>query len=142
MLIKSNQMYKKYDPKGIWEKYDFDICKIYWENNFNSECLKIRKANLEFVYNLLQLLGVKSFLIGKTLLGAYKNNSFLPDHDDDIGVFRKDQDKILKKVLPNLISNGFNLIRSNDHIISIEKDYRYIDICLFRSNTNSKIVNN
>lgn len=139
MSIKSNQMHKRYYPKGIWEKYDFDICKIYWENNFDSQCLDIRKKNLEFVYNQLQLLGVKSFLIGKTLLGAYNNNSFLPDHDDDIGVFKKDKDKILKKVLPNLISNGFNLIRSNDHIISVEKDYRYIDICLFRRRTNSKI---
>jgi hypothetical protein len=48
----------------------------------------------------------------------------------------EDKDLMLIKVSNDLLKKGFTLIRSNDSIISFQRNYRYVDICLFKKRAN------
>lgn len=121
-----------YRPCGIWSKYDFDINRVYWEMRGVNLASDIRISNLRDVSLILQEFDVDHWLFGKTLLGAVRNNELIDDHDDDFGVYLSSRQIILSKIQSRLCSLGFNLIRNTDGIISFERHYRYIDICIFR----------
>lgn len=116
----------------FWHNQDFEKNKKYWSTKKPSESLRIRVENLSILNDILNKNNIFFFLEGQTLNHVFKNNCLDPnDHDDDIGVFYKDKNKLLslKKIFNK---NGFEIIRVNDKMISICREYRYIDICLFK----------
>lgn len=116
---------------NLWDDQDFFINRFYWANKSKAS-IKIRKENLSLMSNILSNLNIFNFLEGKTLLYLYvKKELSIFDTDDDIGVFFKDY-KIIKNNLDIFKKNGFNLIRDNYDLISFERNFRYIDICLFQ----------
>jgi hypothetical protein len=128
-----------YSPKGIWSEYDFLINEHYWINKGIDRSYRIRVDNIIDVNLLLSKYRITNWIQGKTLKGIVIERKLLNDHDDDFGVFIKDKDLIRTLVLDDLYDMGFNLIRDTDNIISVERGYRYIDICLFRSLSDGKI---
>lgn len=136
-----------YRPDGFWCKYDFDINLVYWETVGFDYAYSIRLANLKDLCSVLTSLGVRHWIFGKTLLGAVKLGKLIDDHDDDIGIFLEDRNVFCSKGIEKLKAIGFNIIRDSEGIISIERDFRYIDICLFgkkgrrKFGYNNKFVN-
>lgn len=118
--------------KNLWQNQDFKLNREYWSKKNPSESLKIRIENLLLINNILKKSEIFFFLEGQTLNHIYKKNSLDPkDHDDDIGVFYEDKEKILN--LNNILKkNNFKIIRNNDQMISVCRMKRYIDICLFK----------
>lgn len=116
-----------------WSNEDFKKNKLYWENQPKKHSLQIRNKNIRLLDSVLKEANVFYFLEGNTLNSIYRYGSLDPkDHDDDIGVFKKSQQKIL--ALENILSSlGFEIIRSNEYMISILRENRYIDICLFKN---------
>ncbi|REL37541.1 hypothetical protein DYD21_07045 [Rhodohalobacter sp. SW132] len=115
-----------------WSKYDFLVNKHYWLKQGFESALSIRIRNLKDLTKSLTSENIRYWLQGKTLLGLYKENQFLDDHDDDISIWKEDKDNFKNNVLPNLLDKGFQVIRDNDQMISVCRDYRYIDICIFK----------
>lgn len=121
-----------FHPAGTWTKSDFLINKHYWEKRGVGTAAEIRRKNLVEIRSHLQRAGIRNFLIGKTLRGLVRTGAFEEDNDDDFGIHVEDQARLLEHVAPLLIAKGFSLIRSNDEMISFERGFRYVDICLFR----------
>lgn len=113
-----------------WSKKDFFDNSYFWEENFNSS-YKIRLDNLKELFFILEKNNLFFFLEGKTLLSVCVLQKLLiNDHDDDIGIFSSDREKLLS--LENTFKkSGFEIIRVNENMISLLRNYRYIDICLF-----------
>lgn len=128
-----------YQPDGFWCKYDFDINRVYWETVGFDYAYSIRLANLKDICSVLSCLGVSHWIFGKTLLGAVKSGKLLDDHDDDIGVFLEDRAVIYSDAIEKLKALGFTIIRDSEDIISIERDFRYVDICVFRRKGRKKL---
>ena len=124
----------RYMPNGKWEYYDFLINKYFWIKHGVNKANNIRKKNLFDIVKVLEKNNVIYWLQGKTLLGVFDNGKLLEDdHDDDLSIWIG-QKELLKSVFQaSLISIGFKKIRENEHMISFERNYRYIDICLFKS---------
>ena len=100
---------------------------------------KVRLSNLIDVRDVLKKHNINYWLTGKTLLGVYKNKTFINnDHDDDIAIDVSDACK-LKAIHDDLISKNFKLIRISrkDTIFSMMRNNRYIDICIFRTSGNT-----
>lgn len=118
-----------------WSKKDFFDNSYFWEENFNTS-YKIRLENLKELFFLLEKNNIFYFLEGKTLLSVYTTQKLLiNDNDDDIGIFSEDRDKLLS--LESIFKkSGFEIIRVNENIISLLRNYRYIDICLFSKEGN------
>jgi len=122
-------------PAGIWTRSDFLINKHYWEKCGVGMAAEIRRKNLIEIRRHLQSAGIRNFLIGKTLRGIVRTGAFEDDNDDDFGIYVEDRARLLEEVAPLLTVDGYSLIRSNDEMISFERGFRYIDICLFRKAT-------
>ena len=120
-----------YQPDGMWHNYDFLINKHYWQKKGNDASLEIRQKNLLEITSILAENNIFNWLQGRTLLGIFKFNQLLEDHDDDIGIFEKDLPKLLDLVKTQLSEKGFKLIRKTKGIVSFIRDYRYVDICIF-----------
>ncbi|MDC1436503.1 hypothetical protein N8303_04550 [Gammaproteobacteria bacterium] len=125
-----------YKPLGLWSYHDFAINKYYWMKHGLEYCEQIRIKNLIDVHNVLDTNNITHWLQGKTLLGIFKYGRLLNDHDDDLGIFIEDRNEIISSVKNDLLELGFSLIRSNDEIISFQRNFRYIDICLFKKSNN------
>ena len=123
---------QSYKPLGLWSKHDFSICKYYWEKHGIENSEDIRIKNLIEIHEVLCAHNVVHWLQGKTLLGIFKFGELLNDHDDDLGVFLEDKEIIISSVSEALLERGFTLIRNDDNIISFQREYRYVDMCLFR----------
>ncbi|KZR84662.1 hypothetical protein PMIT1342_00023 [Prochlorococcus marinus str. MIT 1342] len=129
---------------GWEEEYSINFAKFqlesasFFEKNKELE-YKIRKENLCDISIALTGSGIRHWLQGKTLLGFTVYRGFIPDHDDDIAIDAKDLKIFCTKTIKSLISQGFRLIRvSNyDSMISMERNKRYIDICIFSYKRNS-----
>ncbi|WP_201173837.1 hypothetical protein [Halorhodospira halophila] len=121
-----------YTPPEPWTSYDFRINQVYWSKRPTSERDQIRLRNLRDLSNALSQHNIIHWLYGKTLLGAWKNQQLPDDHDDDIGIFVGQRPPLLDLIERYLKKDGFRLIRNTEDIISVEREYRYIDICLFR----------
>lgn len=128
-----------YYPKNLWCKHDFSINKHYWRKAGMESAYEIRVNNLVFVRQTLCKHGVKNWLQGRTMQGIYLNFALPDDHDDDMGVFISSRNAVLSDVKTELEANGFTLIRDTDGIISFERDFRYIDICLFQDLPDNQI---
>lgn len=118
--------------KNLWQNQDFKLNREYWSKKNPPESLKIRIENLLIINDIMRNREIFFFLEGQTLNHIYRKNSLDPkDHDDDIGVFQEDKEKILN--LNNILKkNNFDIIRNNDQMISVCRMKRYIDICLFK----------
>lgn len=115
-----------------WCKYDFEVNKHYWLQCGIKTADEIRLNNLEDLVSAITEEGIVYWVFGKTLLGLKEKGSLLNDHDDDVGIFEKDREAFEKYVLPRLGRKGFQLIRNNSEMLSVIRDGRYIDVCVFR----------
>ena len=118
----------------MWEEIDFIRNKIYWANKGNYS-LEIREDNIKDIIRVIKKNKIKIFLEGETLLYLYFFKRLKKkDHDDDLGVFwsEKNFNTLKNTIIPELNKLGFTIIRENDNMISIERNYRYVDICFFR----------
>lgn len=105
-FIKRKEIYKKYYKKYL-ELY------VFLKDVANPKSLKpargyLRKYQLELLdfcfecFEKIEALGLEYFFIGGNLLGAYRNNSFIPwDDDIDIGMIRKDYEKLYQYLKEN-----------------------------------------
>jgi hypothetical protein len=123
----------EYRPAGIWRSHDFSVNKHYWRKIGIASAESIRTQNLLDAAQVLSAHGVGHWLQGQTLQGIFQNGELLDDHDDDFGVWHEDRDRILSEVKTDLEAAGFRLIRDTVDIVSFERDFRYLDICFFRS---------
>ena len=122
-----------YKNQTFWSNDDFKTNRLYWKDNQKEDSIPIRIKNLKLLNNIFKKHDIFYFLEGNTLNYIYRFGELdINDHDDDIGVFRKSRNKILllEKDLNKL---GFQIIRSNKYMISVCRDYRYIDICVFKN---------
>jgi hypothetical protein len=115
-----------------WTKHDFKINRIFWDKMGHEKSLPVRISNLKDMVEVFRQNDLICWLQGRTMEGVFNNRKLPRDHDDDLGVFLKDRQKIEKKVLPALEKQGFVRIRNTDSIDSFFRDGRYIDICYFR----------
>ena len=131
---------RKYIARGEWDYYDFLINKYFWIKHGLDNAIGIRKKNLIDIVAILEENNVIYWLQGKTLLGVFKNGCLIEDdHDDDLSIWIGQKELVISIFQTHLSSIGFKKIRENEHMISFERDFRYIDICFFRS-YSSKIV--
>jgi hypothetical protein len=115
-----------------WCSHDFSINKAYWSNQTEIDEVAVRRENLGLVFKAFSKHNVAVWLQGRTLKGAFETKGFLPDHDDDVGVWVEDLSSIRASVLPDLVGEGFRVIRDVPGILSIIRKDRYVDVCLFR----------
>ena len=118
-------------------RFNFDSARFFEKNKELEH--ETRKSNLIDISRALTRCGIKHWLQGKTLLGFIAYKGFIPDHDDDIAIDIKDLEIFCKNAIQELISQGFTLIRvsNNDSMISLERNKRYVDICVFSYKRNS-----
>ena len=111
------------------------ICAFLRKNSALEHETRIN--NISDLSKALTRSGIKHYS-GKTLLGFTVYRGFHPI-DDDIAIDIKDLEIFCKNVIPELIGQGFRLIRvsSDDSMISMERNKRYVDICIFRYIRNS-----
>ena len=114
-----------------WCDFDFLINKYYWDNQKLEESIKIRNKNLIDLSIILKKHNANFWLQGRTLLGIYKFDKLLKDHDDDLGMWLEDFDLLKDKIISDFNDIGFSKIRQTESIISFIRDDRYIDLCLF-----------
>lgn len=117
--------------------YDFKKFKTIKFKSKEEE-LKIRYQNLWDVINTLNENGIQNWLQGKTMLGIVQNQKLLEnDSDEDVGVFVEAIDDLIHKIVPKLIEMGFEVIRITkiDSMVSVMRNNRYLDICIFREKT-------
>lgn len=129
----------KYKPVEPWDTYDFAINNIFWSFQDKRKARLIRLENLVDLCSILKKNKIQHWLFGRTLLGAYKYGDFLDDHDDDIGINLCSLQELLNIFTNYLQPLGFTIIRRTDHIVSLQRNYRYIDICLFSAINNHQI---
>lgn len=129
---------EEYRPKGEWHRYDFEINKLYWKKKGFSSAESTRIANLKDVATTLDESGLSFWIFGQTLGGVVNEKRLLDDHDDDFGVFEESRQLILSTVKVALEKKRFTLIRSNERMASFARDYRYLDICFFRTRNDGK----
>jgi phosphorylcholine metabolism protein LicD len=111
--------------------YDFIARKQRREEKIDK---KIAKENLLLFRDIFYKNGINFFLLYGTVLGAIREKDFIEhDTDTDIGIFEKDREKLLK-IIPILLENGFELIRTKapDDLVTFMKNDEYIDIGIFR----------
>ena len=117
---------------NYWGDSDFNENKLYWKNRPSDENFKVRIENFKLIDKILKDADIFYFLEGNTLNYIYSESTLdLNDHDDDIGIFIKDKEKLLslEKIFNNL---GFFIIRKNNNMVSVCRNKRYIDICIFK----------
>ena len=126
-------IYQKFINKNItYKEYDFESRKKRRSQEILNK--KVATENLLLLKKIFDQNEQKFFLIYGTLLGAIRDKDFiLHDTDTDIGIFEKDKENFLK-IIPQLIDEGFELIRTKepDDLVSFMRDDEYIDIGIFR----------
>lgn len=112
---------------------DFPFAKIPPINDKNLKAT-IRKKNLQDVIDTLNKHKIQYWLYGKTLLGMVRDGKLIEnDHDEDVGIWLTDINRVLELVYPDLVSLGFKPIRftKTRGILSFLRNNRYIDLCFF-----------
>ena len=102
--------------------------------------LAIRYNNLKTVIEIFNENKINYWLQGKTLLGIYKYNKLIEnDSDEDLGTDIKNVEIVCSKIIPSLKNVGFEVIRatSNNSMVTVMRDKRYIDICFFKQQNNT-----
>ena len=95
--------------------------------------------NLFDIKDVLEENNILYWVQGKTLLGLYTYHKLLDDHDDDLAIWIGQRDPLLHVFKSSIEKRGFRKIRDTQDIISFERNYRYIDICLFKSINNTRV---
>ena len=115
-----------------WIDKDFEENKLYWKDRSIDENLKKKIDNLKLLNQLLIENDIFYFLEGNTLRSIFREDKLdTDDHDDDLGVFIRSKRK-LTNLEKEFNKFGFLVIRSNKEMISVYRNKRYIDICLFK----------
>lgn len=123
--------------------YDFATYRQHHDTYFTNkqEELDIRYRNLQDVLKTLQSNEIQHWLQGKTMLGITKYRKLLEnDSDEDVGTDILNIDVVCQKVIPQLKELGFDVIRatSNNSMVTVMRNHRYIDICFFREDGQGK----
>jgi len=131
-----NKNAKSFEYKGIFRDLQKMQKKLYSENPERE--MQIRIKNLQDVINVFNKYDISYWLQGKTLLGMFKDKKLIEnDHDEDIGTPSHNMEFVVKKIIPKLQSNGFDVIRTiTTEMVSVMRDFRYIDICFFSKKGN------
>ena len=127
-----------YSPALPWSQYDFEINKVYWETHSSDAADVIRLSNLCTLRDILNKHGIQYWLFGQTLSYAVRLSDLSRDHDDDIGIHYHSLPNFRKHVIQKLLDLNFVVVRDTKNIISVCRDYRYIDVCIFRPTLFSK----
>lgn len=119
-------------------------------NLYNQECRRtilseqeiyeLRSNNFQHVTNILNDHNICNWPQGKTMLGLCRDGCFIPDdHDEDIGIMCDNYEIVHNVVVPNLVQNGFTVIRVNKNkaMITVMRGPRYIDLCFFSIKENT-----
>jgi len=91
------------------------------------------------VKHILEENNIPFFLIFGTLLGAYRNKSFIPwDSDIDIGLFQEDRHKVMKLIESGVFAIYGMIYRSNLLLIfnSLEYKEEYLDFFYYTKKDN------
>ena len=102
--------------------------------------MNVRIQNLKDVINAFSQEGITYWLQGKTLLGMYRDKKLISDDtDEDIGTSSDNIHIVCNKIIPKLEFLGFEVIRAteNNSMLSVLKNFRYIDICFFKHKGNN-----
>ena len=128
MITNNKNMKDIQYPFGELKKKQLDFFK-----NKKDE-MNVRLENLKDLITILNEFNINYWLQGKTLLGMIRDNRLIEnDHDEDIGTVVGNITDICFKIIPILKKIGFNVIRAtkNNSMISVMRNFRYIDICFF-----------
>lgn len=122
----------------------FDFSKHSKQKHFENKKqeMTVRYQNLQDVEKILNEGNVQHWLYGKTLLGIYRDfNLIKDDHDEDIGLFKKDLEYVYRVLIPKMEKIGFKVIRitKNNDIVSVMRNNRYVDLCFFSEKENNLI---
>ena len=111
--------------------YDFEKRKLRRTSDYLN--LPVATDNLLLFKKIMDENFVSFFLVYGTLLGAVRDQNFIEhDTDTDLGVFYKDKSKFIN-VIPLLINNGFEIIRTKepDDLVTFMRQDEYIDVAIF-----------
>ena len=139
-IITKNDNMKYLDYNFIKLKKDE---KMFFKNKKHE--LEIRYRNLHDIINVFDLLNIQYWLQGKTMLGIVKDKKLLEnDNDEDIGTMISNLEDVCNKIIPLLLEKKFKIIRAtkNNSMVSLMRDYRYVDICFFNYRKNKIIYEN
>lgn len=127
-------IYQKFVNENIkYGNYDFKARKDRRDEGMDKETAKF---NLLLFHKILNKYNIKFFLLYGTVLGAIREKDFIAhDTDTDIGILEEERKQFLKAI-PELIDNGFELIRTKepDDLVTFMRNDEYIDIGVFVSN--------
>lgn len=92
----------------------------------------VARENLLLFKRIVENNGILFGLIGGTLLGAVREHDFI-EHDEDIDLFFKEEDKqSFLCLLPRLLREGFSIARYDRRgLLSIIRKGEYIDLYFF-----------
>ena len=129
--------------KKEYISYDFiERKKRRIKNGLLSMDSNISRKNLLDIKKILDKNEITFWLVYGTLLGAIRDKGFIEwDFDIDIGIYSHQKTKFVNSI-PEIISNGFSLIRTAypDDLATFMRDDEYIDIGIFRKELdNSRI---
>lgn len=117
--------------KGLYRYEEKDITKEKYI--FNKE---ISKLLLLEILELFKAIDIDIILIYGTLLGAIREKDLI-EHDDDVDLIIPEHKKdIFINALHEFRTNGYELIRNEGNLFSLEKDGQYIDIYIFIAMNN------
>ena len=114
-----------------YKTYDFEKRKLRRTSNCLN--LPIARENLVLFKKIMDENNVSFFLLYGTLLGAVREQNFIVhDTDTDLGIFYEDKYEFIK-VIPQLIKNGFEIIRTKepDDLVTFMRQDEYIDVGIF-----------
>lgn len=121
--------------------YNFGELKQKQNNFFKNKIdeMIVRKENLKDIINIFNDCNIFYWLQGKTLLGMVRDNKLIEnDNDEDIGTMCENIEKVCNEIIPRLKNIGFQVIRAteNNSMVSVMRNFRYIDICFFVKKNN------
>lgn len=124
--------------------YPFNKLKIkqieFFKNKNKDEEMNVREKNLKDLIKIFNEHNINYWLQGKTLLGMVRDNKLIKnDHDEDIGTMSENIEKVCLEIIPELKNIGFEVIRaaSDNSMVSVMRNFRYIDICFFSKKGNN-----
>ena len=97
-----------------WDPLDFFLNRALWSHIGFEKSINVRVNNLKEVSSIFNEESITFFLEGRTLENIVLHNQLLvSDHDDDIGIFKKDITLLKNNVIPKLLELGFKIIINN-----------------------------
>lgn len=88
--------------------------------------------NLETLDAVMKKHDLFYFLSDGSALGAKREQRILPwDDDVDIGIFKSEQDRFIKDVLPALKDKGFEYNHARTNFIALHRKGEKVDVCIY-----------